>query len=77
MNLGSIVGLGCICRPFPAGLTTDPEWWSPAEVRGSVDVDRPDPYIPIFREIHAMRPLKARSHVLGYAPGPFGEKSQL
>ena len=21
MNLGSIVGLGCLCRPFPAGFT--------------------------------------------------------
>ena len=24
MNLGSILGLGCLCRPFPAGLKAEP-----------------------------------------------------
>ena len=34
MNLVSVVGLGCICRPFPAGLTTPSGGHQPSPCRG-------------------------------------------
>ena len=40
LNLGSILGVGCLRRPFFCRFD-HPEWWSLAEVHGCLDVDSP------------------------------------
>jgi hypothetical protein len=73
MNLGSILGVGCICRSFPAGLTTPSGGHQPRSVDLSTWTVQTHESRYFGKYVGHLAAQRARSHVLGYAPGLFGE----